>query len=238
MGQQYFATAADMARLDELAVKAGLEIRQMMELAGWHILQIFERLKISPRAKVTVVCGKGNKGGDGLAAARHLTNHGFHTTVVLISSTLSLDAVHHLRLLRKMEVPVVVYERQKAIAHQRISYRDVLVDALIGYRLRGVPEGVYAEAVTLMNRSPATVVAYDIPTGVDATTGECHYPCILAEATLTLGLLKRAFKVPQAKRHAGKIFLADIGIPEAVYNKIALGSRPPFGQGKTGVLEL
>lgn len=251
----YFATAKQMARLDALAVQHGLEIRQMMELAGWHMLEVFRRLHIPLQAQVTVVCGKGNKAGDGLAAARHLTNHGWQTNVVLLATALAPDAAHHLTLLRKMRVPMASWPRQSGRAKGWLAQSPVLIDALIGYRLEGPPRGIFCDAVKLMNRwrrhepvSAGTrrsgrrrarrlVIAYDIPTGV-ASDGRCFAPCIRADATLTLGLPKRAFRRQPARRYTGKIFLADIGIPDFVYDRITPRSRPLFGYGAGSLLAI
>ena len=91
----YYATAKEMERVDELAVQNGLAIEQMMELAGAHILSIFEKLDIDKDQKTVIVCGKGNKGGDGLSAARHLINHGWDVSVVLVSEDIKPDPMHH-----------------------------------------------------------------------------------------------------------------------------------------------
>ena len=98
-----------MEQLDKLAVQNGLEIRQMMELAGWHMISLFNILRISRQSPIVVIVGKGNKGGDGLSAARHLANYGWEVSVILLSKIISADALHHLSLLKKMRVPIIVY---------------------------------------------------------------------------------------------------------------------------------
>ncbi|MBI4050310.1 MAG: hypothetical protein HY398_02575 [Candidatus Doudnabacteria bacterium] len=195
----YFATAKEMERLDELAVKNGLSVLQMMELAGWHMVSLFELLKIPKKTKIVVVCGKGNKGGDGLSAARHLTNHGYRVSVMPREA-------------------------------------GVIIDALIGYHLNGAPRGKFREAIEWINNCGKKVVAYDLPSGVDATTGKYFAPCIRAFATLTLALPKRAFLKKEARKKSGRVFLADIGIPEFLYDKIRNSSRPDFTQ--PGLLEI
>ena len=227
----YYATAKEIEKLDGLAVENGLEIRQMMELAGWHILSVFSEQKISKTAKVVVVCGKGNKGGDGLSATRHLINHGWKVEVVLMSKELAPNAQHKFNLLRKMKAAAINYSDYREKAERAIKSSDIIIDALIGYHLKGTPRGDYAEIIKIVNSSGKRVIAYDIPTGIDATTGECHDPCIKATATLTLALPKAAFKSKEAKKDSGQIFLADIGIPSFIYNQIYPNSRPEFETG-------
>jgi len=224
----YYATAKEMERLDALAVENGLEIRQMMELAGWHMVGVFRKLGVPQKAKVTVVCGKGNKGGDGLSAARHLVDHKWKVEIILLDREISPDSEHHLRLLEKMQASIILYPEQKEEAEQRIMASDVLIDALIGYHLEGAPKGIFKEAVEAMNKSKKKIIAYDLPSGVDASTGKCLFPCILAFATLSLAMPKKAFQVAEGKKVSGEVFIADIGIPDFLYNMIVPKSRPAF----------
>lgn len=218
----YYATADEMAKLDELAVVSGLEIRQMMELAGWHMLQLFKTSGVSKDSNVAIVVGKGNKGGDGLSAARHLANHGYVVTVYLLDRKISPDAQHHLDLLEKMEVVVQDY------TGQTFKDYDVIIDSLIGYRLSGAPRGNYAEAINQMNSSSAKVISYDLPTGVDATTGEVEGEPVNADYTLMLALPKKALHSRANSDKFGEVYLADIGIPEYLYNQVEESSRPDF----------
>ena len=234
----YYATAKEMARLDDLAIKNGLEIRQMMELAGWHMLVLFRHLKISQKSRITIVCGKGNQAGDGLCAARHLFNYGYRVNIILLSKTLTPDAAHHLRLIKKMYLPIVCYLNNKTKAKKIINNSDILIDALIGYNLSGAPRGDFKEIVELMNQTKKKIIAYDIPTGLDSTTGECFLPCIKTWITLSLGLSKKAFTKKYAQKYCGKIYIADIGIPKFIYNKIAANCRPPFEKYKDGLVPL
>ncbi len=227
-----------MAKIDELAVENGLQIRQMMELAGWHMVKVFDALEIDTSQTVTVLSGKGNKGGDGLSAARHLINHGWQVRVVLASREIKEDSQHHLELLRKMEVPVFDYEEDRQEAINTIQAADILIDALIGYNLNGAPRGVFEELVNLAGLARGEVIAYDIPTGMDATTGDTYNPYITAKATLTLALPKSAFEDETGRDIAGNIFLGDIGIPALIYDQIESGARPDFRPVEGGILEL
>lgn len=225
----YYATAKEMQKLDDLAVRSGLQIRQMMELAGWRIVPLLRNMGIPKGSKITIAVGKGNKGGDGLSAARHLTNNGWSVSVILLSERVSEDARHHLNLIKKMGVPVIFYQKKKAGARNTITRSDVLIDALIGYNLQGHPRGPFQEVIGIMNGSKKKIFAYDLPSGIDATSGECLSPCIRAHATLSLAIPKRAFKTEKAENACGRIFVADIGIPKFLYDMVHRGSRPRFG---------
>lgn len=231
----YFSTAQEMERLDELAVENGLEIRQMMELAGWHILGVFRELKIPTGARVVIAVGKGNKGGDGLAAARHLANYGFSVSVILSAHDIKPDPAHHAALLKQMGVPMILFQKDRDQSQRLIRQADVIIDALIGYHLQGEPRGDMADIIrTIRDREPiagksALVIAYDLPSGMNATTGDVGDTRIEAQATLTLAMPKKCFKNPSARALAGDIFLADIGIPAFLYNLVRQGSRPDFG---------
>ncbi|MFC1663064.1 NAD(P)H-hydrate epimerase [Patescibacteria group bacterium] len=233
----YYASAREMARLDDLAINNGLEIRQMMELAGINIVPLFKRLGIGKKVKIVVVVGKGNKGGDGLCAARHLVNNGWkNIKVIMLSAKLSPDAKHHQQLLKKMKLAIISFNNKKS--HQWIKNADILIDSLIGYNLSGAPRKDFAVAINLMNKAKGKIVAYDMPSGISATAGFCYEPCIKAWATLTLALPKKLFKLKDAKINSGKIFLGDIGIPAMLYDKIKKNSRPDFIKSNAQLIKL
>jgi len=219
----------EIEELDRIAVENGLEIRQMMELAGFHMVSVFEKEKIAQDGAVVIVCGKGNKGGDGLSAARHLVNHGWkNISVVLADAGLKPDGAHHLALAQKMGIPIFIYEKQKAEAGEKIMNAGIIIDSLIGYHLEGAPRGVFAELISLMNKSSARVISYDLPSGADPTTGVCEGECVRADATLTLAIPKKLFETESGRALSGAVYIADIGIPAAFYNKVIPRSRPAF----------
>lgn len=234
----YYATAKEMEKLDALAVKKNLTILQMMELAGWHMVSLFRKIKISKKSKIVIVVGKGNKGGDGLSAARHLLNNGWDVSVVLLSRRMSESAEHHLRIIKRIGVPVYVYSKSKAHARRMMKRSDIVIDALIGYHLNGAPRGLFKEVIECMNNSGKKIIAYDLPSGLDATNGKCFAPCVRAYATLSLALPKRAHNMKYSKTWCGMVFVADIGIPKCFYNTIHSKSRPRFEHHSDGLMPL
>lgn len=223
----YFATAKEMQRIDDLAVKNGLEILQMMELAGWRMIPFFAQLKISRSSRVVILCGKGNNGGDGLAAARHLVNYRYRVQVILAASDMNEHSKHQLKLLKQMKVPILYFAKAKTGGRQMIKQARVIIDGLIGYNLSGTPRSKFAELIELANYSRARVIAYDLPSGMDAA-GICYEPCIRADHTLTLALPKAAFLTKSGKARSGQVSVVDIGIPEVLYDRVKSGIRPNF----------
>ena len=100
---------------------------------------------------------------------------------------------------------------------------DLIVDALIGYSLRGAPEGLTAHLILAANSHSAPILALDVPSGVDTSTGTAYQPAIRATATLTLALPKEGFRSSSAREHVGELYLGDISVPPEWYE------RPPLG---------
>lgn len=220
-----------MEKLDKLAVKSGLAILQMMELAGWHMAALFKILGVKKSADIVIACGKGNNGGDGLAAARHLANQGWsRLRLLLASADLNESAGRQLRLLKRMKLPVLLFTDNERKSQKLIKEAGVIIDALLGYHLRGNPKKPYNQIIAQLNQARAKVMAYDLPSGMDAA-GRCLEPCVKADYTLTLALPKQAFKTKKGRRQSGQIYVADIGIPAFLYNRIRQASRPNFRQG-------
>ncbi|WP_254841352.1 NAD(P)H-hydrate epimerase [Natronomonas marina] len=209
-------TAEEMRAVDRVATETvGLPLLSMMENAGRNLAGVVEKRREGRR--VVVFAGGGGNGGGGLACARHLHNCGVPVAVVLDRDPASLSgatATQH-RVLDAMEVPV----------RRADDDRDagvVAVDALVGYGLTEALRGRAAELAVACNDA-ATVVSLDVPTGVNATTGEVPGPAVEADATLTLALPKTGLGP-----NAGDLLLGDIGIPAAVYEELDVQYRNPF----------
>lgn len=237
MNNLYYTTADDMAKLDAIAVENGLEIRQMMELASFYMVDIMRREQISYDKSIVVVAGTGNKGGDGIASARHLVNYGWLNVVIIISKdSLKKDPAHHLRLCHDMNIPIINASVEQDIARKHIKKADVIIDALIGYNLSGTPNGIAGSLIEAINEAFGFVISYDVPSGSNATTGVCTDVCVNADATLTLAFPKMVFKTESGKQASGTQYLGDIGIPQWMYQKAFGMNRPNFSS--LGVVKL
>ncbi|HSA77451.1 MAG TPA: NAD(P)H-hydrate dehydratase [Nitrospirota bacterium] len=215
-------TAEQIKSIDRRAIKdLGIPGPVLMENAGAAVMGEME--KFFPNLagmKVGIICGKGNNGGDGLALARRLNIHGVPVRVALLASfgAVTGDAKINLSILRKMGVEIAQNASTHAIS-DLIAWSDILVDALLGVGLSTPLKGIYAFAVELMNASGRPLVAIDIPTGINADTGEVMGSAVRADLTVTMALLKRGIVLHPGARHAGTVRIADIGIPSQVVEK-------------------
>jgi NAD(P)H-hydrate epimerase len=227
-------TADQMREVDRIAVEEfGLGILQMMENAGRNLAENVLAMLGGARGEITVLAGSGGNGGGGLCCARHLHNRGYKVWVVLDreAEKLTGPARNQLDILQVAGVAPVASSQ----AAQAIRRSKIVVDALIGYGLRGIPQGRTAELIELCNtlhsadadgvdpQQAARVLSLDVPSGLPATTGEAPGPVVRPDRTLTLALPKTGLhKAP------GELYLADIGIPPEVYGRLGFEFEPFF----------
>ncbi len=212
-------TAAEMRELDRRATaEYGIPSLLLMENAGAETVR--EMLAAFPdlsRSRVAVLCGRGNNGGDGFVAARHLLNRGVPVQSFLLARRQDVkgDARVNLEILERMgAAPVEVSDAGGLAAlSDRLGSADVVVDALLGTGAQGPATGLIAEAIALVNRAGRPVLAVDLPSGLAADEAEPPGPAIRAALTVTFALPKRCLVLYPAAEHAGTVRVADIGIP-------------------------
>ena len=206
----------DEAReLDRRAIEdLGVPSIVLMENAGRGTAELLLRLGIHGR--VIVCCGKGNNGGDGLVIARHLANAGCDVSVLLFArpSELSPDAAIQWNVVQKMRLPaqIALQPLDEMTLATSFAKAEWIVDALFGTGLTGPVRSPFDRIITLINGSPARVLAVDIPSGLDADTGEPLGPTIRAEHTVTFVAPKLGFRNPAAAAFTGQVHVADIGV--------------------------
>ncbi len=212
-----YLSAHEMALVDEYAVKEfNIDILQMMEHAGWNLARLVMPY-VKPDSTVIVLAGKGNNGGGGVCAARHLRNRGLDVQVLLSQEKGNGEMVmHHLKTLDAMDVPVEVWDGE----FPETNSNDVIVDALLGYNINGDPREPIAGIIRGANDSGRLIVSLDIPSGLDPDTGEPGNPCIRANSTLTLALPKKGFLSEVSREFVGWLYLSDIGIPSKLYARL------------------
>ncbi|MEX2586710.1 MAG: NAD(P)H-hydrate epimerase [Actinomycetota bacterium] len=211
-------TADQMREIDRIVVEdLHIDLVQMMENAGRSLAELAIR-SFKPDS-ATVLAGSGGNGGGGMAAARHLVNRGVDVRVILAASEGSLGPVpaRQLDILHRMGVVVDTDPREA----------DVVVDAIIGYSLRGDPRDRAAELIEWANEQTAPVLALDVPSGLDASSGSVGSPCVRATATMTLALPKAGLLT--AKDHVGRLFLADISVPRPAFERLGIALPALFG---------
>lgn len=179
--------------------------------------------------RIVMLCGGGNKGATGLAAARHLANFGFRVDPVLgvVEEDISFTARRQIQILRESGIlEPADLESTELTLEEQLAAADLVVDALIGYGLEGPPTGIAAAITELAETARRPVLALDVPTGVNASTGEVSTPAMRATTTLMLDLPKQGAMAPSARMNAGELYIADIGIPRAVHERLGI----PVGQ--------
>jgi len=226
-------TADEMREVGRIAVdEVGLTLARMMEHAGRSLAEKvleargsdMDNENDSEEGGVAVLAGAGGNGGGGLVCARHLTNRGVPTTVVLDTDPDELEGVvgEQLSILRRSDTEAEVSDGRNPDTRRA----SVVVDALVGYGLRGEPRGRTAELIKATEETDAAVVSLDVPSGVDATSGEAPGVHVDPDVTLTLALPKTGLSLASYD-----IFLADLSIPPAVFEEVGVSYEPPFGDG-------
>lgn len=209
-----------MINLDELMIKKfGISLSVMMENAGKALAKLVDGKKNKTK-KALIFVGSGHNGGGGLVAARYLTGNGYKVEIILSSQNLKPMTKNQLVKLKKFNVKVGQSDKisdNKIL--QALKGNSVVVDAMLGYNSKGKPYGQVARLIGLINKSKKSVIALDIPSGLNPDSGKHAGETIKAKATLTLALPKRGLVKKQAKPYVGKLYLADIKVPDEWYVK-------------------
>ncbi len=213
---QPVVTAKQMADLDRYCIEQ-LQIPGivLMENAGIAIVQSIRELLGNVTDKyVQIFCGPGNNGGDGYVVARHLFNHGARVDVFLVAAREKIrgDALINLQILEKTGLPI----HYSAIPHSN-TQPDLIIDALLGTGVKGALKGEIASCVEHIRSNNCPVIAVDVPTGVNADSGEVEGLAVRADVTITMALPKNGLLFSPGKEYAGKLVVADISMPGRVF---------------------
>src|SRR5918992_714002 len=200
MSTEPLYTAAEMRAAEEAYDGPTLDL---MERAGTAVADDL-LTRYTSAGKVCIWCGTGANGGDGFVVARRLRQGGKEVEIVLVGSEANVegDAAENLRRVKELGIRFVETGRS---AH-------VLVDALFGTGFRGAPRSEAESAIEDMNSIGVPVVSVDIPSGVDASTGEVQGVAVEADRTLTFHGRKVGLAVAPGLFHAGEVDVVDIGL--------------------------
>lgn len=212
-------TAPEMRNIDRRAIEEiGIPGIVLMERAGVKTAEIAAGILREGNGEVTAIfCGTGNNGGDGMVIGRELVNRGFPVQMYLIGEPEKLkgDALRNYTIAQKCGIAFTTVSAEKELKKIKPE-PGLVIDALLGTGSTGPVRGIIGKAVELMNRMICPIIAVDMPTGITADTGECHGVCVHADATVTMGLLKRGLCLHPGREAAGSVFVADIGFPPSV----------------------
>jgi ADP-dependent NAD(P)H-hydrate dehydratase / NAD(P)H-hydrate epimerase len=218
--------AEGMRAVDRWAIeKMGVPSLELMEAAGRAVAQAVGELE--PEGPVRVVCGKGNNGGDGLVAARYLAEAGYEVEALLLwpAAELSGDAAANLARFEAAE-------HVEGDLIPRLIGSGAVVDAIFGTGFAGKARDPAAAAIAAINECGASVVACDVASGVDASSGEVEGAAVEADVTVAFHAAKLGHRIAPGKWHTGELRVAPIGIPDGV------PVEPVGGEIDAAVLEL
>jgi NAD(P)H-hydrate epimerase len=209
-------TSDQASMLDRDAQARGIPAERLMESAGRAVARAcVDLIGGSYGRRAVVVCGKGNNGGDGLVAARHLANWGVRVAVITLEPLSDLRepaATNAVRLEEARSVRVLPFS-DIALARE-LARADVAIDAIFGTGFRGIPEDAWSDAITGLNDALVPIVAVDIPSGVNGSTGAVEGAAIQADLTVTFGAMKAGAALLPGADRAGQVRVADIGFPD------------------------
>jgi ADP-dependent NAD(P)H-hydrate dehydratase / NAD(P)H-hydrate epimerase len=200
--------ASEQRSLDEWAIEeVGIPGLELMERAGTGLAEVVAEL--APSGPVAVVCGKGNNGGDGLVAARVLRTRGRDVRVLMLGAVQELRGDARTNCERLSGAPPVPF------SPAALKDCAAIVDAILGTGFSGQPREPAAGAIRAINEAAgrAVVVACDVPSGVDGSTGAVEGVAVQARATVTFHAAKPGLWITPGKRNAGTVRVIDIGIP-------------------------
>jgi NAD(P)H-hydrate epimerase len=219
-------------RLDRLAVEEfAIPSIVLMENAARHVTDVaLDGLEGIATPKVLVVCGPGNNGGDGLAAARHLHNAGLRVTVFLAGNAaqyagdarVNLDVINRMGL-RVFQMDPANPSRSMAAAADGLGATDLVIDALVGTGLSRDLNETFEKVVHAINELAADgvpVLAVDLPSGMDADTGSPRRVAVRATVTVTFAGIKEGFFALEAQPFLGEVVVADIGVPRELLDRL------------------
>ncbi|HZE99629.1 MAG TPA: NAD(P)H-hydrate epimerase [Planctomycetota bacterium] len=205
-----YVTREEMQEIDRRAIEERkIPVDTLMAAAGKAVAALVEE-RISRDCPIVVVCGCGNNGGDGFVAARLLAEREFEVEVIALQNSYDRSTATGRAWAAAREGPIHFAGRFKR------RPMTCLIDAIFGTGLSRAVAGEERELIRQMNafdRRWSPIVAVDIPSGLDANTGRPLGIAVEATATVTMGLPKTGFLVPESKRYVGELVVADIGFP-------------------------
>lgn len=183
----------------------------LMENAARSAAEVAMKMANTNKSAV-IVCGGGNNGGDGLAIARHLHNHGWAVSVHLAidPSKYKGDARINWEITKAMKLPL-----------GWLPSPSLIIDALFGTGLESPPRSESLAEIDRMNQSNLPILAIDLPSGLDCDTGKALGSCVRATRTVTFVAEKAGFANPELKRYCGEVIVGDIGCPRELIMRVA-----------------
>jgi NAD(P)H-hydrate epimerase len=202
----------EMKEIDSYAINViGIPSIVLMENAA---LKVINNIDLNFN-NFTVVCGRGNNGGDGLAVARHLIIKGKKVRIYIVGDIKNgtEDFNINLSILKNLKAEIINIKNEKELLQLKedLSVSDTTIDALFGIGLKRNIEGLYFEVIKMINNESKQIISVDIPSGIDGDTGKPMGTCVKADKTVTFHKMKKGLL--NCGDNAREIIVEDIGIP-------------------------
>lgn len=208
-----YVTRDEMRELDRKAIDSGTPAEILMERAGEALAKNAAKL-LKLKRSIWIFSGYGNNGGDGFAAARYLNEMGYRVTLFLTGAPkeLSPESAYHYGRIPAGDVITYRIECDEDLSVIKDERPSLIIDAIFGIGFHGELSGFYKNLIATINLKKAVIISADIPSGLDADTGEALPFAVNADRTVTFGYPKAGFKSDAAKKYLGDLVVADIGI--------------------------
>ena len=224
-------TASQMREMDNMTInEAGIPGVVLMENAARSATKVFlDHFNPPDNSSIVIFCGKGNNGGDGYVMARYLHETGMNIAVGIIGekTAISGDALVNLNIIEKLclEISEIVNDEALAAFQGRIIKSSYLIDGILGTGLNSPVRGIFKKVIENVNLSGKPVMSIDIPSGLNADTGQKMGTAVRADLTVTFGFPKPGQLVYPGAELVGRLVNIDIGIPAMISDRFESSYR-------------
>ena len=239
-------TPSEMREMDKQSIKDGFTSPILMEMAGRGTAELIAEKADNKKTKISVFCGKGNNGGDGFTAARFLDMWGYNVQIFFTGNSKELKEVNYTnyKIAKLRKIPITRVEKIDKEIKRKVKESAIIVDALLGTGIQGKVRGIYGELIALINESKNNfITAIDVPSGVNALSGEIAGNAVKADFTATMAYYKTGLLLNPGYQYCGEIEVIDLGMVDSSLEKInynhflvtdedavnLLGTRKPTG---------
>lgn len=218
-------TSKDMQEIDRITIEEeGIPSLVLMENAAKAVVkEIVSNFPASFLKNCLIVAGKGNNGGDGIAAGRILRHLGFHPSIFVLDEFDNLSKDSKIQAEKYLGYGQIIFPSKENFWEEleiKLKTCDLVIDAILGTGTKGKVSGKYEKAILLINQSPAQRISIDIPSGL---SGDSFLPlgaAVYADLTVTLGGLKLPLSSPECEKFCGRVVKVDIGLSQNAFKKI------------------